>query len=81
MALYAVHLATGNSLHCKSVKASAVTGHLREVAKFLSRFSPVDPRCPSATDRTLAPCVKAVTDEVLRWEKVPDRREPFTVER
>jgi hypothetical protein len=80
MALYAVHLATGNSLYCKSIKATSITGYLRDVAKFLSRFSPVDPRYRSATDRTLAPCIKAVTDEVQRWEKVPDRREPFTIE-
>jgi hypothetical protein len=34
MALYAVHLATGNSLYCKSIKASTITGYLRDVAKF-----------------------------------------------
>jgi hypothetical protein len=80
MALYAVHLATGNSVCCKSIKASTIASYLRDVAKFLCRFSPVDARYRSATDRTLAPCIKAVTDEVARWEKVPDRREPFTIE-
>ena len=80
LALYAVHLATGNTVFCKSIKASTILAYLRDVAKFLSRFSPLDARYHSPHDKTLAPCIKAVTDEVARWEKIPDRREPFTIE-
>jgi hypothetical protein len=80
LALYAIHLATGNTVFCKSIKASTITSYLRDVARFLGRFSPVDPRHRSDTDRTTAPCIKEVIDEVIRWEKVPDRREPFTIE-
>jgi hypothetical protein len=65
LALYAVHLATGNNVF-----------YLRDVATFLSRFSPVDARYRNATDKTIAPIIKAVTDEVIRWENIPDRREP-----
>jgi hypothetical protein len=80
LALYAVHLATGNNIFCKSIKASTITSYLRDVARFLGRFSPVDPRHRSATDNATALCIKEVTDEVIRWEKVPNRREPFTIE-
>jgi hypothetical protein len=80
LALYAVHLATGNNLFCRSIKASTILAYLRDVAKFLGRFSKVDARYRTSTDTNLAPCIKAVTDEVARWEKVPDRREPFTIE-
>jgi hypothetical protein len=62
-------LATGNNVF-----------YLRDVATFLSRFSPVDARYRNATDKTIAPIIKAVTDEVIRWENIPDRREPFTLE-
>ena len=80
LALYAVHLATGHSVFCKAIKASTITSYLRDIAKFLGRFSPVDSRYCSAADRVLAPCIKEVTEEVIRWEKVPNRREPFTIE-
>jgi hypothetical protein len=45
----------------------------------LCSFSPVNACHRSAINQTLAPCIKAVTNEVARWEKVPDRREPFTI--
>jgi hypothetical protein len=80
LALYAVHLATGNTLWCQSIKATTILKYLRDVAKFLGRYSILDARYASAADKTLAPCIKAVTDEVARWEKIPDRREPFTIE-
>jgi hypothetical protein len=80
LSLYAVHLATGNTLWCKSIKAATILKYLRDVAKFLGRYSPIDARYANAADKTLAPCIKAVTDEVARWEKIPDRREPFTIE-
>ena len=80
MALYASHLATGHSLFCKALKASTIVSYLRDVARFLGRFSAVDPRHRSKLDRTTAPEIKAVTDEVARWEKVPNRREPFTLQ-
>jgi hypothetical protein len=80
MALYAVHLATGNNSICRSIKASTILAYLRDVARFLGRFSDIDARFRTSTDTTLAPCIKAVLDEVTRWETVPDRREPFTIE-
>jgi hypothetical protein len=80
LALHAAHLATGNNLFCRSIKASTMLSYLRDVAKFLGRFSAVDARHRTSADSTLAPCIKAVTDKVIRWEKIPDRREPFTIE-
>jgi hypothetical protein len=80
MALYAAHLATGNNIFCRSLKAVTISGYLRDVARFLSRFSPLDACYRNTTDKTFAPCIKAVTDEVACWEKIPDHREPFTIE-
>jgi hypothetical protein len=68
LALYAVHLAMGNTLWCQSIKATTILKYLRDVAKFLGRYSVLDARCTSAADKTLAPCIKAVTDEVAQWE-------------
>jgi hypothetical protein len=80
MALHAAHLATGSSLLCKSIKAATVKKYLLNVAKFLSNFSRRDVRKEGPTSQGLAEPIKAVLVEMERWEKVPSRREPFTVE-
>ena len=72
----------GNSstLHCRSIKASTIGNYLHDVASFLGRFRAIDPRFVSATDTKLAPVIAKVLDEQRRWESVPKRREPFTLE-
>ena len=80
LALYATHLATGSSLHCRSLKAGTIRSYLLDVAKFLGRFRDVDPRFQSTADTKLAPAIAKVLVEVQRWESVPNRREPFTLE-
>jgi hypothetical protein len=78
LALYAVHLASGDTLFCQAIKASTIGNYLRDVAQFLARFLNVDVRKLDATQTRLAPVIQLVLDEVTRWEKVPDKREPFT---
>jgi hypothetical protein len=80
LALYAAHLATGSSLHCRSLKAGTIRSYLLDVAKFLGRFRDIDPRFRSTADTKLAPAIAKVLAEVQRWESVPNRREPFTLE-
>jgi len=80
LALYAVHLATGNAISCRAIKASTMEKCLLAVATFCSRSNPRDPRKMVQTQKALAPPIQGVLDEVKRWENIPDRREPFTVE-
>ena len=80
LALYATHLATGSSLHCRSLKASTIASYLLDVAKFLGRYRDVDPRFRSTADTRLAPAIARVLDEQKRCESFPNRREPFTLE-
>jgi len=80
MALYAVHLATGSTLQCKSIKADSILRYLSHVATFLRPHTQHgDPRYWNSTDKEIAREIKSITDEVRRWEKQKDRREPFTV--
>ena len=76
----AAHLATGSLLHCRSLKAGTIRSYLLDVAKFLGRFRDIDPRFKSAADTKLAPAIAKVLAIVQRWELVPNRREPFTLE-
>ena len=79
LALYASFLASGHTLYSKQIKAATIESYLRDVARFLGRFCDVDPRFPSALDSRLAPPIRAVLDELKRWEKVPNKLEPFTL--
>jgi hypothetical protein len=78
--MYATHLATGSTLHLRSIKASTINAYLYDIASFLGRFRPIDPRFVSASDTKLAPVIGKVLAEQKRWETVPNRREPFTLE-
>jgi hypothetical protein len=80
LGLCAIHLATGNSVSCRALKAATVEKHVRSVARFCSRGNPRDPRKLDQTQKPLAPVIQGVLDEVKRWENIPDRREPFTIE-
>lgn len=80
LAMYATHLATGSNLHFQSIKSGTLATYLHNVATFLGRFRAIDPRFVSAADTRLAPVIKKVLDEQKRWETIPDRREPFTLE-
>ncbi|KAI2496456.1 hypothetical protein MHU86_18040 [Fragilaria crotonensis] len=78
--MYATHLATGSSLHFRTIKASTIASYLHDVATFLGRFRLIDPRFVSTADTTLAPAIAQVLAEQKRWELIPNRREPFTVD-
>jgi hypothetical protein len=79
MALYAMHLATGSNLRHRAIKASTINHYLASVAKFLGRFSDRNVR-KQQDSFNISPCIKAVLDEIKRWEDMPKRREPFTPE-
>jgi hypothetical protein len=80
LALYAVHLATGNNVLCRCIKAGTIEKYLLNVAKFCSRANPRDPRKRDQTSKQLAPEIAGIINECKRWEDVPERREPFTIE-
>jgi len=81
MCMYTIHLATGNSLWCRRIKAGTIKQYVLDVARFLARAGehPIDPR--KTLDQTgMDPTLQNIYKELERWEKVPDRREPFTAE-
>jgi hypothetical protein len=70
-ALYAIHLASGDTLFCRAIKAVTIGNYLRDVAQFLAWFLDVDVRKVHATQARLAPVIQSILDEVTRWEKYP----------
>lgn len=82
LSLYAQHLASGNTLVCRELKAGTVKLYVRQVSSFLQLFppSPYDYRFDSRLSTTYTPPLKAVFDEIQRLETIPNRREPYTTE-
>ena len=76
MACYTAHLATGETLLCKSIKASTITRYLAAAAEL------------SVPARMMNPCldimgnqstyIKDILHELKRWESIPNRKEPLT---
>lgn len=87
MAIYIAHLGTGSTLLCRSIRAATIRNYSHDIAKFHCRFPrwsdgdvfSNNPRYYLHTNKEFAPCIKQVLDELERWEKVPDCREPFTI--
>jgi hypothetical protein len=80
LGLCAVHLATGHAVSCRAIKAATMEKHLRDVAKCCAQSNSCDLRKTDQSQKALALPIQKVVDEVKRWEKIPSRREPFTVE-
>jgi hypothetical protein len=55
MVAYAYHLLSGNTVHCRSIKAATVKKYLLDVAVFLCRFRDTDPHRVRQWDDGLCP--------------------------
>lgn len=82
LACYAIHLSYGNTIFCRAIKSATIKQYVLAAASLLAQFSAtkVDPRRDSPTSDKWAPCLDAVFKELLRYEKVPNRREPLTMD-
>ena len=92
MAMYVVHLGMGHTLLARSIKSATIRRYVAEAGtsvldcrqthqmKFpqvqLTWFHP----CKHHGDSKMAPPIQVCLDEITRWENVPNRREPLTVD-
>lgn len=82
MAMYAWHLGTGGSLLCRHITVKSIRTYLQKVAIFLRLFHKemLDPRFQFPNDKIMAKPINSILAELQRYEKVPNKREPFTLE-
>lgn len=82
LAMYAQHLATGSTLYCRQIRAKTIKLYIKNVASALALFGPYerDFRKDNPTDQGMCLTLNMIFKELERWEQMPDRREPFTVE-
>jgi len=78
MALHALFLVQGNTLLATSIKSDTVKRYLQAAAYLSTLANQTDPRL-DIYGKNAAP-VQKVLQEQKRWEEMPKRREPVTVE-
>jgi hypothetical protein len=88
-----VFLALGHTLWCKTVKSATIanylhtaTNHVQDARHCLldmnnnnSNIITWQDPCIDMTTRKTDDCIASVLSEVKRWENIPDRQEPLTV--
>jgi hypothetical protein len=50
------------------------------MAKLCAHSNPRDPRKLEQANKAVAAAIQGVINEVQRWENIPNRRKPFTIE-
>ena len=77
--MWAADLAAGETLVCRSIKATTINKYLADAARFIAGFTGEDPRFVSRAEHTIHPLIKGIINEVIRHEMIPDKREPHTL--
>ncbi|CAB9530816.1 unknown protein [Seminavis robusta] len=75
--MYAVHLSYGNTILCKSIKASTIEQYLIAVSSLIKGFTEEDFRKDDSSDRNLGSLLSGVLKDIKRYENMADRREPY----
>ena len=78
MASYAIYLLAGENLVCRTIKSGTVKQYVSAVTKMFTSADVMDPCLDKYghTNRFL----KAVYKEATRWEAMPNRAEPVTMD-
>ena len=80
MAMYALHLSSGNTIYCKRIKAATIEQYVFAAASFVAMFSGVDFRKDRPADKVMGHILSPVYRDLKKYESVPDRREPYSAQ-
>jgi len=80
LAMYAIYLATGNTIYSQMIKGTTMELYLLAAASIIQKLDQIPDRDARKTpDGKVYKGIKKVIDEVKRIEKVPNRREGYTL--
>jgi len=82
LVLYAQHVAGSGSLQGRAVRCETIKKYVADAASLMINLANLeyDPRWEAGSVRVYASHLQAIFKEVQRFEEIPDRREPFTIE-
>ena len=78
MACYTVHLVSGQTLLCKTIKSGTVKRYLAAAAELSIPAKMMNPTLDIMGNQSAY--IKNIIKECQRWESMPDRKEPVTKE-
>jgi len=80
--LYAQHVAGSGSLQGKAVRCATIKNYVADAASLMINLGNLeyDPRWEAGSVRVYADRLNSIFKEVARFEDLPNRREPFTIE-
>jgi hypothetical protein len=78
--MYAQFLCGGGTYHFKHVQKATIDKYLLAAATLVSSVTGFDPRKDNPADKGYSQQLTAVLEEYKRWDKMPNRREPWTPE-
>ena len=83
MAFYAIHLGTAHSIRGICIKANTIEKYVLVMAQMYTEITGIDPRYMvkpyKVHNAPIHKSIKSVYQELERWEKVPDLKEPVTI--
>jgi hypothetical protein len=77
LAMYALHLSSGQSIYCKSIKVATIEQYLLAAASFMALFTGIDVRKDRPTDSNLGTILTRTLRDLRQYEAAPNRREPY----
>ena len=80
LAMYALHLASGEGITCRQLKLATIKAYVFSVATFLALFCGRDLRKDNPGDKHFGRYLAPVFRDLEKYETIPNRREPYTVE-
>lgn len=81
LAMYAIHVWLGSSLFCQQIRLATIQNYVNDAASLIAMAGKArDVRKDCPTDTRICKILTDVYSEIKRYEKVPNRREPVTVE-
>ena len=80
LAMFAIHLAMGNNVFCRRIQLGTIQAYIYAVAQIAGIVREGDIRKDNQLTQGAGKYLKAVYDELKRWEDEPNRREPITEE-
>ena len=83
MAYYAIYLGTGQTIRSMCIQSTTIKKYVLAVAQLYFDITGTDPRymgtVPQSHNTPIHQSIKNVFNELERWEKVKDLKEPVTI--
>lgn len=77
LSMHALHLSSGHSIYCRSIKAATIEQCLFAAATLMANFTGIDFRRDNPSDKGLGHILAPVLRDLKKFESIPDRREPY----